>query len=222
MGPIIRANEGYIDKFMGDGVMALFQRSPTDALGAAVAMQQELIAYNKVAAADGRQQINIGIGLNTGRMMLGTLGEANRMEGSVISDAVNLAARLEGLTKIYRSGILISDATHDAASPNQFTSRRVDLVAVKGKQKPVGIYEIIDGEPDHLRQMKERTLASFIDGVAFYQAQKFEKAMQSFRSVLAINKDDGAAEIYLGRCKALLENGWDPARWDGIERLQIK
>ena len=143
------------------------------------------------------------------------------MEGSVISDAVNLASRLEGLTKIYGTSILVSEVTHEA-SAGEFVSRRVDLVAVKGKEKPVGIYEIIDGEPDTPRQLKEKTLKSFNDGVAYYQAQKFEKAADCFSTVLGVNTDDYAADLYLGRCQTLLSEGWDPATWDGVERLQIK
>lgn len=221
MGPIIRNHKGYIDKFMGDGVMALFPNHPGDAVRSAVAMQQELHSYNATAHATGGHEINIGIGLNTGNMMLGTLGEANRMEGSVISDAVNLASRLEGLTKIYGASILVSDVTHDA-SEGEFVSRRVDLVAVKGKEKSVGIYEIIDGEPDKARLLKEKTLASFNDGVFYYQAQEFEKAAGCFMRVFGLNADDRAADLYLSRCRTLLSEGWDPASWDGIERLQIK
>ena len=221
MGPIIRNHRGYIDKFMGDGVMALFPRHPEDAVRSAVAMQQELYSYNATARETGRHEINIGIGLNTGNMMLGTLGEANRMEGSVISDAVNLASRLEGLTKIYGASILVSEVTHDA-SAGEFVSRRVDLVAVKGKEKPVGIYEIIDGEPDTTRLLKEKTLASFNDGVSYYQAQEFEEAAGCFTRVLGLNADDRAADLYLSRCQTLLSEGWDPASWDGVERLQIK
>ena len=222
MGPIIRGHEGYIDKFMGDGVMALFQRAPVDAVCAAVAMQQELHRYNSMARSDARHEITIGIGLNTGRMILGTLGEADRMEGSVISDAVNLAARLEGLTKIYGASILVSGTTHDRAEAAGFSSRKVDRVTVMGTQKPVSIYEIIDGEPEPSRRLREQTLASFEQSVHFYEDQKFEQAKAGFTAVLAINESDGAARIYLERCQNLLEKGWDPKRWDGIERLQIK
>ena len=221
MAPIIRNHDGYIDKFMGDGLMALFPNQPRDAIRSAVAMQQELHSYNATARETGQHEINIGIGLNTGKMMLGTLGEANRMEGSVISDAVNLASRLEGLTKIYGANILVSEMTHNALA-DEFVSRRVDLVAVKGKEKPVGIYEIIDGEPDNTRLLKEKTLASFNDGVSYYQAQEFEEAAGCFRRVLGLNADDRAADLYLSRCQTLLSEGWDPASWDGVERLQIK
>ena len=221
MAPIIRNHDGYIDKFMGDGLMALFPNQPRDAIRSAVAMQQELHSYNATARESGQHEINIGIGLNTGKMMLGTLGEANRMEGSVISDAVNLASRLEGLTKIYGANILVSEMTHNALA-DEFVSRRVDLVAVKGKEKPVGIYEIIDGEPNQGRVLKEKTTASFNEGVSYYYAQEFEKASSCFRRVLELNVGDQAANRYLDRCQILLREGWDPATWDGIERLQIK
>ena len=135
MGPIVRSHSGYIDKFMGDGVMALFHRSASDAVIAAVKMQHELIEYNRVATDIGRPLIHIGVGVNTGKMMLGTLGEADRMEGSVISDAVNLAARLEGLTKLYQTGVLISGETYLALNKETFNARLIDRVAVKGKQK---------------------------------------------------------------------------------------
>ena len=106
MSPIIRENKGYIDKFMGDGVMALFKNSANDAVKAAIEMQKYLIQYNASSFKNKTHKINIGIGINTGEMMLGTLGETNRMEGSVISDAVNLASRLEGLTKNIKLALL--------------------------------------------------------------------------------------------------------------------
>ena len=108
------------------------------------------------------------------------------------------------------------------ALADEFASRRVDLVAVKGKEKPVGIYEIIDGELKRGRLLKEKTTASFNEGVSYYYAQEFEKASSCFRRVLELNVGDQAANRYLDRCQILLREGWDPATWDGIERLQIK
>jgi class 3 adenylate cyclase len=111
MGPIVRDNHGYIDKYIGDSIMALFDRSPEDAVKTSVKMLDALREYNKERIQEGLVPIRIGIGVNTGKMMLGTLGESDRMEGSVISDAVNLAARLEGLTKLYKTSLLLSEAT---------------------------------------------------------------------------------------------------------------
>ena len=123
MSPIIRENKGYIDKFMGDGVMALFKSSANDSIKAAIGMQRYLNRYNRNSYKDKTHKINIGIGINTGEMMLGTLGEVNRMEGSVISDAVNLASRLEGLTKIYKVGIIISEETYKNINEEFFNIR---------------------------------------------------------------------------------------------------
>ena len=100
MGPLVRSHSGYIDKFMGDGVMALFHRSASDAVIASVKMQHELIEYNRTATSVGQPLIYIGVGVNTGKMMLGTLGEAGRMEGSVISDAVNSGSASRGAYQI--------------------------------------------------------------------------------------------------------------------------
>ena len=150
MGPIIRSRNGYIDKFMGDGVMALFPESVTDAVLAAVEMQKELDRYNEQQNQAGAPLIDIGVGINTGRMMLGTLGEADRMEGSVISDAVNLASRLEALTKRYGSKVIISEYTCQQLDTAKIACREIDSVVVKGKDTPVRIFEVIDGEPQSL------------------------------------------------------------------------
>ncbi len=124
MGPIIRANHGFIDKYLGDGIMALFAgdrpddptgrgqdpaRASADAVAAATAMQQELFTYNRQRRRMGYQPIQVGVGVHAGKVMLGILGEEERREGTVIADVVNLASRLEGLTKVYGARIIVSD-----------------------------------------------------------------------------------------------------------------
>jgi class 3 adenylate cyclase len=222
IGPIIRTYDGYIDKFMGDGVMALFQQAPSDAVAAAVAMQRELHRYNETAAAEGRHSFKVGMGINTGRMILGTLGEADRMEGSVISDAVNLASRLEGLTKYYGTGVLISQHTHQALESGRFNSRQIDLVRVKGKGQPVAIYEIIDADPDRAAEQKQATLSQFVDSIALYRNQEFTAALCGFKAICTVNPQDGPAGIYVERCRRLIADGWDAASWDGVETIETK
>ena len=222
IGPIIRHNEGYIDKFMGDGVMALFQQTPNDAVTAAVAMQQELYRYNLTAAEDGRHAFKVGIGINTGQMMLGTLGEHDRMEGSVISDAVNLASRLEGLTKYYGTGILISQHTHQALDASQFCSREIDLVRVKGKDQPVAIHEIIDDRSDGAGAQKQASLKQFSQSLTLYRKQEFESALAGFETILATNPEDGPVGIYVERCRKLIASGWHDKDWDGVETIDAK
>ena len=110
VGPVIRNRRGFIDKYIGDAVMALFPESADDALQAAIAIQKEVAIYNRYRQKSGYRAIAIGIGLHRGSLMLGTIGEEQRMESTVISDAVNLASRLEELTKVYGVSILISGA----------------------------------------------------------------------------------------------------------------
>ena len=170
----------------------------------------------------GYDPIRIGIGINTGMMMLGTLGEADRMEGSVISDAVNLAARLEGLTKLYKTPLLISEATRNKLTPEAFRMRLIDKVAVKGKEEPVLIHEVLDAETLEEREGKLAALNAFNKGFEFYQNQQFEKAKSKFRECLESVPEDSVAILYVERCKTLLSRGWDPETWDGINRMDIK
>ena len=218
--PLIREHNGVIDKYIGDAIMALFPTAPTDALAAAVRMRGLLEEYNEKRARDGFSPINIGIGIHTGEMMLGTVGEERRMETTVISDAVNLASRLEGLTKLYRAGILASGATV-AASGAKFQTRLLGLVQVKGKLGAVAVHEVLDGEPARVREGKLATQGDFQAGLERYQAGRFKEASELFRRALAIFADDAAAALYLERSEHLLVHG-APADWDGIERREAK
>ena len=222
MSPIIRENKGYIDKFMGDGVMALFKSSANDSIKAAIGMQRYLNQYNSNSYKDKTHKINIGIGINTGEMMLGTLGEANRMEGSVISDAVNLASRLEGLTKIYKIGIIISEETYNNINKEFFNIRFIDVVGVKGKEKPVKIFEIFDSDIDQLKLLKIDTLEDFKRAVKYYFQQNFEKSLKLFLKINKINPHDKVTEIFINRCEKIIKGEWNPDLWDGINRLDQK
>jgi len=222
MGPIVRAHGGYIDKFMGDGIMALFPDSPSEVVRAAVKMQQELERLNLDSVIYIRNPVRVGIGINTGMMMLGTIGEADRMEGSVISDAVNLASRLEGLTKLYKSQILISEDTYSKLKTGMFYTRLVDFVAVKGKSKAVKIYEVMDGEPAGILKLKLENLSAFTDAIEMFQCQDIAKALDLFNQCKGNNPSDGAADYYVRRCNKLIKEGWDKNNWDGINHMEIK
>lgn len=222
IGPIVRSHRGYIDKFIGDGVMALFTESATDAVAAAVGMHAEFKSYNAHAKSQGEQQIEVGIGIHTGSMMMGTLGEANRLEGSVFSDTVNLAARLESLTRLYGSGLLISEHTYKDIDKTQFFTRLIDTVTVKGKRQPIKVYEIVDADKDEIRFVKQRDLPKFEQAIELYQKQKFEPARKLFDSIVLDNSVDGVAKLYLDRCEQLINMGWDAEKWDGITHLQTK
>ena len=140
MDPIVRKNNGYIDKYIGDIIMALFKKSAIDAIKTSVEMLNSLRDFNVYRIKKGDVPIHVGIGVNTGKMILGTLGESDRMEGSVISDAVNIATKLEGLTKFYKTPLLISDETLSKSVGLNFPIRLIDKVSVKGKEKPISVY----------------------------------------------------------------------------------
>ena len=222
MGPIVRENNGYIDKFIGDAIMALFEKSPDDAVRTSVKMLDALREYNKVRIREGNDPIRIGIGVNTGMMMLGTLGESDRMEGSVISDAVNIAARLEGLTKLYKTPLLISGETLLKIDDSIFETRLIDKVAVKGKVKPIMVHEVLNGETPDLREKKISMLPKFKKCFELYQNQKFENALELFRKYLKKVPEDHVGELYVDRCKKILSSGWDSENWEGINYMDNK
>ena len=222
MGPIVRDNHGYIDKYIGDSIMALFDRSPEDAVHTSVKMLNALRVYNKERIQEGNNPILIGIGVNTGKMMLGTLGESDRMEGSVISDAVNLAARLEGLTKLYKTPLLLSEETLLKIGDSIFDTRLIDKVAVKGKENPVMVYEVLNGEYTDLRDAKISTLPKFKKGFELYQNQQFKNALEFFKTCIEKVPEDGVAELYIERCEKIISSGWDTETWDGINYMDAK
>jgi two-component system sensor histidine kinase ChiS len=202
VSPIIRKHNGFIDKYIGDGIMALFPQSAEDAVKCAVAMQKKVSLYNQELRQQGKIPINIGIGLHTGTLMLGTIGERERMESTVIADAVNLASRLEGLTKLYGAGIIISEKTLSRLSDFQnYGYRFLDRVKVKGKNIAAGVFEIYDGDLDSLQRLKTQTKPDFEEGVFLYHRQEFEQAEAILQQVLTINPEDKAALLYLHRCQ---------------------
>ena len=202
MAPIIKQYHGIIDKYIGDAIMALFPNNADEALQAAITMLTTLIYYNQGRKRAGYQPIKIGIGLNTGALMLGTLGYQNRMDGTVISDAVNLASRLEGMTKMYGSNLLISENTYSRLKDtSQYVIRMLDTVMVRGKSKPITAYEVFDGEEAAVIELKMQTLTEFEQGLTHYLQREFAEAIRCFKQVLQIDPQDKAAQIYLSRCK---------------------
>lgn len=143
MGPIIRKHGGFIDKYLGDGIMALFPSIPDQALEAALEMLQELKELNRLRVERQYEPIRIGIGLHTGTLMLGTIGEEERMDGTVISDAVNLASRIEGLTKEFDTDLLLSEETFKKLKNSwKYSLEKLGTVTVKGKSESSEVYKL--------------------------------------------------------------------------------
>ena len=149
VNPVIKECNGFIDQFYGDGVMALFPGTADDAVQAAVGMQKAVAEYNKERERDGFAPMSIGIGLHRAELMLGIIGSEDRLQGAVVGDAVNLAARIEGLNKMYGSYISLSDETLLAMKePDRYRHRFIDKVRVKGREDAVTIYEVFEGDPE--------------------------------------------------------------------------
>lgn len=203
MEPVITRHHGIIDKYIGDAIMALFEQSADDAVSGAIAMLERLNFYNAGRKRAGYQPIQIGIGLNTGMVMIGTVGGMNRMDSTVIGDAVNLAARLEEANKIYNTQLLISHNTlYDLKQPEHYLIRFLDRFRVKGKSQPLSIYEIFDNDTEELRLSKRESLGIFEQAVAYYHLKLIERALPLFQHCIEICPDDLPAHIYLERCYA--------------------
>jgi len=202
MEPAIQENNGFIDKYIGDAIMALFSGSADDAVKAGIAMLQRLAEFNTNRGRLGRPHIKIGIGINTGSMMLGTVGGHSRMDGTAISDAVNLASRLEGLTKNYGVALLISEKTFLALNnPADYAIRRIDRVKVKGKSEQVIVYEVFDADAPEVKEGKLFTAAVFKQAIVLYNSGNLSEAAQLFSHCLHLNPGDKVAKIYLERCQ---------------------
>ncbi|MBE9562492.1 MAG: bacteriohemerythrin, partial [Proteobacteria bacterium] len=201
MGPIIRRHGGIIDKYIGDAIMALFS-DPNSAVEAGIAMLNNLTELNNTK----NQAIKIGIGINTGKLMFGVVGEKYRLQCTVISDAVNLASRLENATKIYSNDLIISDNTLiKLNNPSQYPMRFLDKIKVKGRTEKIDIFEIFAADELQLKLDKQANIEKFEQAVNLYQEYKFEIVQQLMQECLLINSQDMAADVYIKRCQKFLK-----------------
>lgn len=201
MVPIITAHEGFVDKYLGDGIMALFPDS-SDAVHAGIDMLRALVKFNAIRAEVKRDPIHVGIGLNTGLLMLGIVGEEYHIEGTVISDVVNLASRVQDLSKLYHVPLLITEAIYARLKEKkQYAIRKLGLVQIRGKILETLLYEVFDADPPHLQTLKLQTQVVFERGIQLYHDKAFQEAKTAFQEVLQINPEDEAARIYQQWCQ---------------------
>ncbi|MEG4455529.1 AAA family ATPase [Microcoleus sp. N9_A1] len=202
MESAIIENNGFIDKYMGDAIMALFSGNADNAINASIAMLHQLQVYNQERVNSGYAPIKIGIGINTGNLMLGTVGGQNRMDTTVISDAVNLASRVEGLTKNYGVALLITEQTFNKlANPSNYAMRMIAQVSVKGKVNLSTIYEVFEADIPETKRGKLTTKNLFDRGLSLYRQQKFIEATEFFAQCLSFCPSDQVAQIYLDWCE---------------------
>ncbi|KAI9005746.1 hypothetical protein DFJ74DRAFT_712779 [Hyaloraphidium curvatum] len=212
--PEIERHGGFVDKYIGDAIMALFPGTrgaraggAADGIAGAVAVLRALDQYNEIRLSKGRKPVHVGIGLNTGTAVVGTVGGSRRMENTVLSDAVNLASRLESMTKRYGVPLLISEGTlYSLGIPPQ-QARFVDRIRVKGKRQPHSVYEIFEVDEPSVRSAKALTRSKFEEAVAWYHMKEIHKAVPLLEDVIAECPEDQPARVYLERCGAFLTDG---------------
>ncbi len=204
MEPSIIKNHGFIDKYIGDAIMALFGYSADDAVKAGISMLKSLDEYNQHRISRSYAPIKIGIGINTGSLMLGTVGSTNRMDSTVIGDAVNLASRVESLTKSYGVSMLITEKTFFELSDSaSYAIRNIGCVRVKGKSNLVTIYEVFDADVPAVKEGKLATLPVFLEALYNYAAAKHQEAAELFADCVRKNPRDKVAQNYLERCQEM-------------------
>lgn len=220
--PIIREHGGFVDRYSGDGIMALFPREAEDALQAAIQTLKVIAMEGVELKAKSVERVRVGIGLHTGRLMLGIVGERERAQGDIFSDAVNLANRLEGLSKLYGVSIVVSEQTLSSLpKSNQFRTRFLGKVHVKGKKISVSVFEIYDGDAEETILLKEKTKANFEQGLNRYFEKEFAEAAVFFKNVLKVNPNDKTAKLYLERSAQFMVQGV-PEDWEGVEAVESK
>lgn len=222
VSPIIREHHGFIDRYTGDAVLALFPRRVEDAIDNAIATLKRLDEYGREREKAGKPAVKIGIGLNTGSLMLGIVGERERMQGDIFSDAVNLATRLETLSKRYGVSIVVSETTLNKLQDRErYNTRFLGKIQVKGKNQPVSAFEIFDGDQKKSKDLKLQTKVDFEQGLLHYSARDFAEASVSFNKVLKVHPEDKTAKLYLERCAQFMVQGV-PAGWEGVEIMEGK
>lgn len=217
---IILKNGGDVDKFVGDEVMAFFAgpRREINACKAAIEIRSAMLAEQQHSISEGEPVISMGIGINTGKVVFGSVGSSNRMDFTSIGDTVNLAARLEGANKVYSSKAIISEAVYDKLQ-DMFVCRELDFIAVKGKNKPVRIYELlypVNSAPESAIQIK--TL--FEKGLSCYRRKLWDKAEKFFGECWNKYRDKPSA-VFLDRI-AHFKITPPPNQWNGVFKMEVK
>ncbi|MFT4059737.1 MAG: response regulator [Legionella sp.] len=206
LNPSIVKNSGFIDKYIGDAIMALFEDADL-ALSAALGMLAAMDDFNKQREKNGLSEVHVGIGINTGSMIVGTVGFESRMDCSVISDAVNIASRVESLTRNFGIELLISGQTYqELQHANKYHLRSLGVTLVKGKSLPINIYEVFDhNSPDEI-QFKKDSIADFAEAINYYEEKRYAEAADLFQEVIRKNPDDSVTAYFLKKSLGQLES----------------
>lgn len=222
VGAVISDHGGIIMSFFGDGILALFLEDRAQALRGAVAIQERIKVYNQKRQQQARQPIKIGIGMHYGSLIMGILGDERRQEANLVSDTVNTAARMEGLTKYYGTSIIASESVlHDNPNSDDIAYRSLGKVQVKGKKRALEIFDVFQSASAVIYQKKQSTLQNFQLGLRKYNDRCFEEATAAFAQVLSVHPEDRPAQLYLNNAIKYHSSGVG-TDWEGVEIMEIK
>ena len=216
-------NNGLLDKFIGDAVMAIFGAPLPQENHAHLACKTALDMVNSLSKVGviwkkyGLNPPKIGIGINTGFMVVGNMGSFQRFDYTVIGDEVNLASRLEGLNKVYGTTIIVGENTYNKVK-NDYLFRELDFVKVKGKAKPVRIYELLVKQEEN--EKVKKIISLFSEGLNYYREGKWDKAVDKFKKIVEIDNNDAPSRVFIERCEILMNN--PPSSWDGVWTMTTK
>lgn len=222
IGISLNKNDGFPVQYYGDGIMAMFPGDTDCALQASIDMHKTVADYSNERASKGRRELTIGVGMHTGSIIMGIRGDQWRWEGGIVGDAVNLASRMEGLTKIYGASTILSEDTYKKLKkPEKFNIRFLGKVKVKGKDIPVGLYELLDGTPKEVFEVKMKTKADFDRALQLYFEAKLDDSLILFQKVASQNPNDVTACHYVELICKLKAEGI-PDDFDGVEKMEKK
>ncbi len=216
---------GMLDKFIGDAIMAAFGLPITHeddedrGVKAGINMIKRMWEWNQQREKDGKPPVDMGLGLNTDKIVAGNIGSKKRMDYTMIGDGVNLAARLESACKQYNARILISDYTFKKLK-GTYRIRYIDDVVVKGKNEPVGVHEVLDYHNGDSFPNLMDVVNHFNEGRNKYKKGSFESSILSFKECLKANPKDNLSQTYIDRCTQLIKE--NPENWDGIWVMKSK
>jgi DNA-binding response OmpR family regulator len=222
VGPIVNRNHGLINQYLGDTIMMLFLQKADDGVQAGIDILRMIDHYNIKRVKKNWKPIRLGIGLHSGPLMMGIIGDSMRTDAAVISDSVNTASRMEGLTKYFNVNFILSEETVQKLEDRErFNLRYLGKVQAKGKNQSIDIYECFDGDREEQVSLKKSTISIFHAGLEAYFAKDMMAARMFFDQVYQTNPMDATSFGFLHKIHGYLNNGV-PENWNGVEVMHNK
>ena len=224
MTEIILRNQGTLDKYLGDAIMAFWgaplvvENHAVMACKTACEMQEKITALQKITESS--FELRFRIGVNTGDVVVGNIGGENRFDYTVIGDAVNLASRIEGVNKEFGTNVIVGEET-SLIIQDEFYIRELDVVKVKGKKKPTRVFELIGMKENENAALKYSKLTDYFEGLRLYREKEFEKSLAFFEKSFNALNSDTPSKVYIERIKYFIDNPPD-ANWDGVFEMKTK